>query len=101
MTIKKTTDKYDFYQEDNYYVLDLGNIKKGEDTTTVLLFEDINNLKVTTTCGCTATDKKELGDNKVEYKVSYNKCESTFSKTLNCENNNTNFLIKIKGKCQQ
>lgn len=100
MKITKLTDKYDFYQEDNYYVLNLGKIKKGENTTTTLLFEDVNNLKVTATCGCTATNRKELGDNKVEYTVSYNSCDSSFSKTLNCSNNEDKFLIKIKGQCQ-
>lgn len=99
MQITKTTDRYLFYKDGSDYILDLGSIKKGEDTTTVLLFEDVKGLQINPTCGCTIADRTELSDTKVSYKIKYTNCDSSFSKVLNCYNNKENFKIKIKGRC--
>lgn len=99
MQIKKTTDKYLFYKDGSDYILDLGSIKKGEDTTTELLFEDVKELIVNSTCGCTVAERTELGNAKVSYKIRYKNCDASFSKVLNCYNNKENFKIKIKGRC--
>lgn len=102
MKITKTTTKYEFYKEGNDYILNLGKIKKGEDTTTELLFEEVDavKLKVTATCGCTVADRTEVNNTTVRVSVKYKNCDPSFSKILNCYNNKENFKIKIKGKCQ-
>ncbi len=100
MQITKKTEKYNFYQEGKDYILNLGSIKRGEDTTTVLHFQNTNGLTVNSTCGCTVADKKQLEDGSIEYSIKYKNCDSSFSKILNCYNNKENFKIKIKGTCQ-
>lgn len=104
MRVKKVTDnKYLFYQDGIDYILNLGSIKNGEDTTTEILFEDIEDSKkliVNSTCGCTSTDRKEIDKNTLSIKIQYKNCDTTFSKILSCYNNSETFKIKIKGTCQ-
>lgn len=102
MKITKTTTKYEFYKEGNDYILNLGEIKRGEDTTTELLFEEVeaSKLQVNRTCGCTTTDRTEVNTTTVKISVKYTQCDTSFSKILNCYNNKENFKIKIKGKCR-
>jgi len=104
MKISKITDNnYTFYQEGDDYALLLGAIKKGEDTTTELLFEDIENvnkLSVGSTCQCTVADKKVIDDHTVSIKVKYKDCDATFSKVLVGNNNGKQFKIRIKGTCK-
>ncbi len=100
--IKKTNNKYLFYQDGNDYILNLGAIKKGEDTSTELLFEDVEDLKklsVSATCACTVADRNEIDAHTLSVKIKYKNCDSTFSKVLNCVNNKEKFLIRIKGTC--
>lgn len=99
MKIEKLTDKYEFLQDGEDYILNLGKIVKGEDTSTDLLFSDTNKLVLNSTCGCTVLNKIDLGDNKVKYKIKYNNCDSSFSKVLNCSNGGKSFKIRIKGQC--
>ena len=66
MKITKLTDKYTFYQDGDNYILTLGEIKKGDDTTTELLFEeveDVTKLTVKKTCGCTTLGREEVNKN--------------------------------------
>ena len=99
MEIKKVTEKYNFYKEGFDYILDLGRIKKGEDTTTTLLFENVDKLTVNATCGCTVADRKDIDTKTVSYNIKYKNCDSQFSKILVCQNNKEKFKIKIKGTC--
>jgi hypothetical protein len=100
MTIEKITQNYSFSKEGKDYILNLGEIKRGDDTTTVLHFKDVKGLTVSATCGCTVADRTELEDGSVKYSVKYKNCDSSFSKVLNCQNNKENFKIKIKGTCR-
>jgi hypothetical protein len=104
MKISKITDNnYTFYQEGDDYNLLLGAIKKGEDTTTELLFEEvenINKLSVSSTCGCTSTDRKVIDDHTISVKIKYKDCDATFSKVLNCNDNGKAFKIRVKGTCK-
>jgi hypothetical protein len=98
MRITKITDKYDFYQDGDYYILDLGNIIKGEDTTTELLLEGFNNPTLAGGCSCVSKTKNVLNETQVKYTLKYTLCERDVNKSLSDKVNNIN--IKIKGKCQ-
>lgn len=104
MQVKKITDnKYTFYQNGEDYILNLGSISRGEDTTTELLFEkveDVDKLVINSTCGCTTTEKNKIDKNTISIKVKYSNCDSTFSKVLVCSNNGSSFKIIIKGLCR-
>ena len=99
MKITKTTEKYDFYQEEDYYVLNLGEIKKGEDTTTHLLLEGYKNPTLVGGCSCVSKSKEVLNEGQVKYILKYTLCERDINKTLNDKENNIN--IKIKGSCSR
>ena len=104
MKVKKTTEKYLFYQDGNDYILNLGEIKKGEDTTTELLFEEVEDVKRTSVralCGCTLVEKNILNENSFSIKVKYTHCETTYSKVVIVNEGKPNaFKIKIKGSCK-
>ena len=103
MKVSKTTDKYTFYQDGNDYILTLGEIKKGDDTTTELLFEeveDVTKLSVNKTCNCTILGREEIDKHTLKIAVKYTNCDPTFSKVINCVNNKEPFKIKIKGSCK-
>lgn len=103
MKVRKTTEKYLFYQDGNDYILNLGGIKKGEDTTTELLFEEVENVKnlsVKKTCGCTTLGREEVDKNTLKILIKYTHCENPISKTVVCQNNKESFKIKIKGSCR-
>ena len=104
MKVKKITEnKYTFYQNGNDYILNLGSILRGEDTTTELLFEEVENvdkLVVNTTCGCTTTERNKVDKNTLSIKVKYSNCDSTFTKVLVCSDNGKDFKIKITGSCR-
>jgi hypothetical protein len=100
--MKITSDKYTLYQEGADYILNLGMIKNGEDTTTNLKFEDLKNsssLSVKPTCGCTVVEKQILSNDSAKVKVKYNDCVPSFSKTMTCSADGVSFNIKIKGTC--
>lgn len=101
---KLTNNSYDFYKEGHNYILDIGLKKRGDNTTTELLFTDVgdvNNIKLKAYCGCTTTERNNLTKNSFKEAVSYNNCDSSFSKVIGVlENNKEIFKIKIKGKCQ-
>ena len=104
MKVKKTTEKYLFYQDGSDYILNLGEIKKGEDTTTELLFEEVEDVKrlaINSTCGCTSADRKEIDKNTLSVKIKYKNCDPTFTKVLSCSNNKEVFKIRVKGVCRQ
>ena len=100
MEIKKLTDKYDFYQDGNDYIIDFGTIKNGDDTKTLLSFSDVKNLEVKATCGCTVASRNNKDDGTIEYTITYNKCNGSFDKTLSCKNGGQNFKIKLQGICR-
>ena len=103
MKITKITDKYTFYQEGNDYILALGEIKKGDDTTTQLLFEEVEDVKfltINSTCGCSTVERKEIDKNILSIKVKYKNCDPTFSKVINCIKKKKPYKIKIKGICK-
>lgn len=104
MKVSKLGDRYLFYQDGADYILGLGTIKRGEDTTTEILFEDVENPKSVTVvakCGCTATNKEVLSNNSFSVKIKYKECETTFSKTVVInEGRADSFKIKIKGLCR-
>lgn len=103
MKVSKTTEKYTFYQDGSDYILTLGEIKKGDDTTTELLFEDVEDvtkLSVNKTCGCTTLGREEINKNTLKIAVKYTNCDPTFSKVINCVNNKEVFKIRIKGSCK-
>ena len=102
MKVKKTTEKYLFYQDGNDYILNLGGIKKGEDTTTELLFEEVEsskNTKLSPKCGCTLVDKNIVSDSSFSAKIKYNGNDPTpFTKIIVVdEGKPSSFKIKIKG----
>lgn len=103
MEIKKTSEKYNFYKEGADYVLDLGRIKRGENTKTDLLItaiEDSNLLEVERTCGCLSSDKELLDKNTQKVTISYNQCDSSFAKIMVVKYRNVKIgQIKIKGQC--
>jgi len=105
MEIVKTTEKYKFYQEGVNYILELGDIKNGENTTTELLvtgIEDSNLLQVVAHCGCTTTDKQLIDKNTQSIKISYTQCDPSFAKILEIKYKGVKLgTIKLKGKCQQ
>lgn len=98
---KITGNNYTFYQEGNDYVLSLGSIKRGEDTTTEILFEEVEsseNTKLSPKCGCTLVDKNIINDTSFSAKIKYTGNDSTFSKIIVInENTPLQFKIKIKG----
>lgn len=98
MQITKTTNKFTFSKDGSNYVLNLGTIRKGEDTKTVLLFEGFTDLNLKGGCSCVTKKRKDLEDGKVEYSLEYTLCEKMILKTLTCINNNIN--IKIIGSCR-
>ena len=104
MEIKKISEKYNFYKEQDNYVLDLGNIKRNENTTTELLIsgiEDSNLLEVKATCGCTSTEKLVIDKNTQTVKITYTQCDPTISKVMEIRYKNTKIgIIKIKGLCK-
>lgn len=104
MKVKKTTEKYLFYQDGNDYILNLGEIKKGDDTTTELLFEEVEDVKSTSVvakCGCTLVEKNILSANSFSIKVKYTHCELTFTKVVVVnEGKKDSFKVRIKGSCK-
>lgn len=104
MKVKKLTEKYLFYQEGVDYILNLGSINKGEDTTTELLFEGVNSPQKTTIkpkCGCTVVDKVILDSNSFSIKIKYTQCETIFTKIIVInEGTQEAYKIKIKGGCR-
>ena len=103
MKVSKTSDKYLFYQDGENYILSLGEIKKGEDTTTDILFEDVEDIKLLTvkkTCGCTVLDRNEIDKHTLKVSIKYTNCEYPISKTVICQNNKETFKILIKGTCR-
>jgi len=103
MKVSKITEKYLFYKDGNDYILNLGDIKKGDDTTTELLFEEVEDVKrlaINSTCGCTTADRNEIDSGTLSVKIKYNNCDPTFSKVLTCSNNKEAFKIKVKGSCK-
>lgn len=100
MEIKKITEKYNFYKDGDNYILHLGSITRGENTKTELLFSNVESLEVNSTCGCTVAEKTVIDKTTQKYTISYNNCDSSFSKVLSCKNKEKNFLIKIQGVCR-
>lgn len=104
MEIKKVTDKYDFYQDGANYILNLGEIKNGEDTTTELIISGVENIalaNISSTCGCSTTNKTILSNGTASVKVKYKECASSFAKVLEITYNNVKTgIIKITGKCR-
>lgn len=103
MKVSKTTEKYTFYQDGDDYILNLGEIKKGEDTTTELLFEEVENVNklfINSTCGCASADRKEIDKNTLSVMIKYKNCDPTFTKVLSCLNNKKAFKIRVKGSCK-
>ena len=60
MKITKITDKYSFYKEGEGYTLNLGTIRKGEDTKVELLFEGFEDLNLKGGCSCVTKTKTDL-----------------------------------------
>lgn len=104
MKVTKVTDNnYTLYQNGDDYILNLGTIRRGDDTTTELLFEDVEDIKklaINSTCGCTSVDRNEINKNTLSVKVKYKDCDSAFTKVMSCSNNNRPFLIKVTGLCR-
>lgn len=105
MKVTKTTEnKYLFYQDGNNYILNLGEIKKGDDTTTELLFEDVDNpekVTVRAVCGCTTTNKKIISSTSFSLNIKYTRCENPIDKTIVINEGKPNGLkIRIKGSCK-
>ena len=104
MKVSKTTEKYLFYQDGSNYILNIGEIKNGEDTTTELLFEEVENVKGTTVtpkCGCTTTDKKVINNTSFSLEVKYTRCENVVDKVIVInEGKASSFKIRIKGSCK-
>lgn len=105
MKVTKTTkNDYLFYQDGVNYILNIGTIKKGDDTTTELLFEDVVNpqkVSVRVACGCTTVNKTILSQSSFSLAVKYTRCETSIDKTIVInEGKSDSIKIKIKGKCQ-
>lgn len=104
MQIKKISTNYNFYQDGANYILNLGEIKNGDDTTTELIISEVEDLKkvlVKSTCGCTVVTPVIKSDSTVSVKVKYNECASSFAKILEVYYNNVKTgIIKITGKCK-
>ena len=101
MIIKKVTEKYHLYQEGETYYLNLGVIRKGEDTTTRLNITDIDtkNFSVNTTCGCTSSNLTVLNVGEVTVDLKYKDCDNKFTKTVKLKEKNKITLLKIIGQC--
>lgn len=104
MKVSKTTEKYILYQEGINYILNIGEIKKEDDTTTELLFEEVANPEKTSIramCGCTTTNKKVIDSSSFTLNVKYTRCENVIDKTIVINEGKTDTLkIKIKGTCR-
>lgn len=104
MKVSKTTEKYILHQEGNNYILNIGEIKNGDDTTTELLFEEVVNPDKTTVramCGCTTTNKKVIDSSSFTLNVKYTRCENVIDKTIVInEGKADTFKILIKGTCR-
>lgn len=100
MEVIKLTDKYDFYQEGNDYILNLGQITSGEDTKTELLFKGFTDLTLSATCGCTVADKEKRTDGTTVYSITYNQCSPSFSRVLVGKSKEKQFKLKVKGVCK-
>lgn len=102
---KITNNSYNFYKEGNDYILNLGAIIQGEDTSTELLFEEVENVGGTTVspkCGCTTTDRKAISNSSFSILLKYNQCETPVNKVVVInETKSSAFKIKIIGTCNQ
>jgi hypothetical protein len=102
---KITTNSYNFYKEGSDYILNLGAITQGEDTSTELLFEEVENVGGTTIspkCGCTTTDRKAISSSSFSITLKYNNCDASFTKVVAInEAKSSAFKIKIIGTCNQ
>lgn len=103
MEIQKTSVKYNLYREGADYILDLGTIKRGENTETVLLInqiEDSSLLTIHPQCGCTASEVKRIDQNSLSVNLTYKNCDPSFVKVVEIKYRNVKIgIIKIKGKC--
>ncbi len=102
---KITNNSYNFYKEGSDYILNLGAITQGEDTSTELLFEEVENVGGTTIspkCGCTTTDRKAISSSSFSITLKYNNCDASFTKVVAInEVKSSAFKIKIIGTCNQ
>jgi len=98
MEIKKLTEKYHLYEENGTYYLAFGAIKSGEDTTTKLLFTDVDSksFEIKPTCQCTVGSKKIIDATTVESEISI-KTSGAFSKTVTLKNQGKIILLKLTG----
>lgn len=103
MKIQKITNKFTSYLEGNDYIVDLGFVNRGDDTSVILSIngvEDTNLLTIHPRCGCTASNQ-ENKETEVLVTLRYKDCDPTFSKVVEVRYSNIVIgLIKIRGRCQ-
>ena len=77
----------------------MGAITQGEDTSTELLFQEVENVGGTTIspkCGCTTTDRKAISSSSFSITLKYNNCDASFTKVVAInEVKSSAFKIKI------
>lgn len=102
MTIEKiSNDNFTLQKEGNDYALYMGNITQHTPRPFIIKItvEDSSKVDVRVTCGCSTAEKTIIDTNTLTAKISYNNCDSGFSKTIVITNNGRNTNLKIKGAC--
>lgn len=102
MKLEKITDKYTLYKDNEKYILDLGSITNGEDTTTIFRVKEVlaDKFSVESTCGCSTGTSNKISPVEVEISIRYKNCDSQFSKTIKLIENKKITELKIKGTCK-
>ena len=99
MEITKITENYNFYKEGVNYVVDLGNINKGSKHTIKFKASDVKakTFSISTTCGCTSSNKTVIDDTTVEFELTYsNNSTGSITKANMIKNDNKTTILKIK-----
>jgi hypothetical protein len=102
MKVEKITDQFTLTKVGEEYHLDLRFFKSGSNTTSKLRVSEINsnNFIVKVFCGCTKSDNLEIIDaTTVEFELTYNQCDASFTKTVELIEPQKTILLKIKGQC--
>lgn len=105
MEIKKISeDNFTLQKEENEYVLYMGNITPQTPRPFTIEITDVldsSKVSIHSTCGCSMVEKIIKDGTSLTANISYNNCDSTFSKTIVIKDNGRNTNLKIKGACRQ
>jgi hypothetical protein len=104
MEIKKITDKYEFSQDGDSYIVNFGEVKRAEDKSVIIEISQVSEaglLELGKTCGCTTIGKTLIDKNTAQFKLAYTECSKDFNKVVVINYNKKKLTtILLRGKCQ-